>query len=810
LTAVLSLGICIGANTAVFTIANRLLFREAEGVADPARLVDLAPVRSDGRFAEPVIPYRMYTELREHATTIEDLFGYQLDVSAMSLRGADGAERVFSTYVTANYFTALGIRPAVGRLFTAAESEVPGGTPVVVLSHGFWKRRFNGDPAIPGRTLHINGEPLTIVGVAPEGFHGLSVVVADIWLPVSVAFGKGTDPNGVRLAVGGRLREGVTIKQAASEIDGIGRALDQSMPAAREAVGGLREDGGGSLRVLAASPLPAIVRVPVYAFLGVLVGLTGLVLLIACTNIAGVLLARATTRQREIAVRLAMGAGRARLVRQLLTETLLLFLAGGAAGLALARIMTSLVVLALPALPVPVDTSLPLDGRVIAFTALVALAAAVASGLLPSLQASKGDVVTTLKIGSPTATDRLRLRSAFAVAQVAFSMLLVVGAGLLGRAMQRSGSVDLGFDRAAIEVATLDLSLGGYTERSGPPFIGELLDVLQARADVSHASVAATLPLGGLRRMCCGVDVPGVLAPDGRPFEPAMNVVAPGYFETLRIRLVDGRDFTKADRAGSEAVAIVSEAAARAFWPGRRAVGQHVVWQKMPSLFARQPGAAMTPPRPTPVPLTVVGVAADIKAGGRAPSPLMYLPFAQHYEPDIALMARSSSGRRLTAEIREAVAAANPNLPIIAAFRLADQTSPVLMQLRVTAAVSATIGLVAIFLAAIGIYGLMAYTVTRRTREIGIRLAMGARRADVVRLVLGQGMLLVLSGSAAGLLLAAGASGLLARLLFGVPPRDPVTFAGAMLLFVAIGIVACYVPVRRATRINAMDALRYE
>jgi hypothetical protein len=337
-----------------------------------------------------------------------------------------------------------------------------------------------------------------------------------------------------------------------------------------------------------------------------------------------VLLARATTRQREIAVRLAMGAGRGRLARQLLTETLLLFVAGGAAGLALARIMTSLVVLALPAPPVPIDTSLPLDGRVIAFTTLVALVAAVASGLLPSLQASRADVVSTLKIGSPIATDRLRLRSAFVVAQVAFGMLLVVGAGLLGRAMQRSGSVDLGFDSAAIEVATLDLSLGGYTDRSGPPFIGGLLDGLRARAGVSHASVATTLPLGGLRRSCCGVEVPGVLAPDGRPFfEPSMNVVAPGYFETLRIRLVDGRDFTSADRAGSETVAIVSQAAARAFWPGGRAVGQHVVWQKMPSLFAPQPRAPMTPPRPTPVPLTVIGVAADIKAGGRTPGPLM-------------------------------------------------------------------------------------------------------------------------------------------------------------------------------------------
>jgi putative ABC transport system permease protein len=804
LTAALSLAICIGANTTVFSIANRLLFRGADGVRDPERLVDIAPTQGDGRFTEPVVPYRMYTSVRERATTLEDVYGYQLDVGAMSLRGPDGAERIFTTYVTSNYFSVLDIHPAIGRLFDRTDSDRPGTAPLAVLSYGFWKRRFNGDPAVLGQTLRVNDRPLTIVGVAPDGFHGLSVVVADVWLPLGAI---PADQLESRLAIGGRLKPGVSIGQAAAEIDGIGRALQREMPSPPQAMGGLREQGGGgSLRVVRASAVPAVVRIALYAFLATLIVLASLVLVIACTNVSGVLLARATARRREIAVRLAMGAGRARLVRQLMTETLLLFVIGGAAGLALARIMTSLIVMALPAVPVPVDTALPLDGRVIAFTALASLFAAVVSGLVPALQASRADVVSALKDESQSTPDRLRLRSVFVVAQVAFSIVLVVTAGLLVRALNRSASVDLGFDASGIEVSTLDLSLAGYTPATAPQFVSDLLDRVRTTPGVTAATVAGSLPLGGQRRMCCGVEVPGVAPPGGeRFFEPAWNVVAPGYFDTLRIRLLAGRDFDAKDRSGAENVAIVSEAAARRFWPGESAIGKHIVWQRMPNLFA--PG---TRPAMTPVRLSIVGVAANIKSGGTSPGPMVYVPLAQNYEPDVAVVARSTKGQRLTAEIREAVASANPNLPVIAASRLSDQGSPVITQLRVTASVSAAVGLVALMLAAIGIYGLTAYTVTRRTREIGIRLAMGAQRADVVRLVLRQGMSLVLIGSVIGLVLAAGASRLLVRLLFGIPPLDPVTFGAAALLFAAIGLVACYVPTRRAIRITANEALRYE
>jgi predicted permease len=810
LTATLSLAICIAANTTIFSLANRLLLREAAGVEEPDRLVDIAPTRSDGRFFEPMVPYRMYAEIRGRATTLEGVYGYELDIRAMSLRGPAGAERIFSTFVTSNYFSVLRIRPVVGRLFGPQDGEESGGSDAVVLSHGFWTRRFNADPAIVGQTLRINGQPVTVVGVTPEGFQGLSLVVADVWLPTSRTAAL-VSQEASRLVVGGRLKTGVSISQAAAELDAIGRALQRDMPS-REVVGPLMDNrgAGGSLRLVAASPLPPIVRTLISGFLALLLAIVSLVLVIACANVAGVLLARATTRRREIAVRLAIGAGRLRLIRQLLTETVLLFVLGGAAGLALARVMTSLIVLTLPALPVPVDTSLPLDGRVIAFTAIVSLVAAILCGLVPALQASKADVVSALKADAQGPSDRLRLRSLFVVAQIAFSILLVVSAGLLVRALQRSASISLGFDAHGVEVATLDLSLAGYANKTGPLVVQDILERLRAIPGVSGASAATTLPMGGQRRECCGVEVPGVTPPDGQPFfQPAWAVVEPGYFGTMRIRLVTGRDFTSADRPGTEQVAIISETAARLFWPGQNAIGKHLVWQRMPSLFARPPGGAMPRPTISPVRLSVIGVAGDL-SGGRTPTPLVYVPFQQHYESHIAIIARSTNGQRLTGEIREVVAAANPNLPIVAASRLTDQTSPVLLQLRVAAGVSAGVGLVAMLLAAIGIYGVTAYSVARRTREIGIRVAMGAQRADVVGMVLRQGMSLVVIGSAVGLLLAAAASRLLVRLLFGIPPLDPVTFGGAAMLFAAIGLAACYVPTRRATRINATEALRYE
>jgi predicted permease len=461
--------------------------------------------------------------------------------------------------------------------------------------------------------------------------------------------------------------------------------------------------------------------------------------------------------------------------------------------------MTSLLVKVLPSMPVPIDVSLPLDRRVLLFSAGLSLISALISGLAPALQASKADVVSALKNDSQGPSDRIRLRSAFVVAQVAFSILLVVGAGLLGRALHKSGSVDLGFDPHGVEVAYLDLSLAGYTSATGPLFLGELVDRLRTSPAVQDATMATVLPMEGDRRSVLVRRGPGAPPPpDPKALAdlPSSNMVAPGYFTTLRIPLLAGRDFSAADREGAQPVVIVSAAAARHYWPGQNAVGQYL---RRAQAFTRDD-------------LLVVGVASDLKIGasGEPRRPTIYVPLLQQYQPRFAILARGTHGHRLAAEIRALLTSMDPNLPVVHARTLIDQGGPALTQLRVSASVTGTVGLVGLLLAAIGVYGVTAYAVTRRTREIGIRVAMGAQQADVVRMVMRHGMWLVGLGSAIGLLLAAAGSRLLVRLLFGVPPLDPLTFVGAAVLFAVIGLVACYVPAHRATRIDATEALRYE
>jgi predicted permease len=526
------------------------------------------------------------------------------------------------------------------------------------------------------------------------------------------------------------------------------------------------------------------------------------VLAIACANVAGVLLARATARRREIAVRLAIGAGRARIVRQLLVETAWLFLMGAAAGLVLARVMTTLLVSLLPTLPLPVDVSLPLDGRAVGFTAGLSLVAAVLCGLAPALHGSRAEVLAGLKSDAQGGPERLRLRNAFVVSQVAFSLVLVVGAGLFVRALQRAADIDPGFDPRGVELAALDLSLAGYTSDTGRVFARELIQRVRELPGVQSATLAAMVPLGGGGLGLGGLAVPGVQPPNGRRFfEADWNVVTPGYFATMKMALSSGRDFTDADRDGSPSVVIVNETAARRWWPNQDAVGKTLLQQ---SFSPGTPDATRT--------LTVIAVARDTKYRdlGEQPRPFVYVPGQQQYMPRTTIVARSTHGQRLAPDMRTLLASLNPNLPIVQSQTLEDYASLTLIPQRIAASVSGSLGIVGLLLAAIGIYGVTAYMVTSRTREIGIRMALGAQRGSVLRMVLRQGMTLALTGVAIGLILAAGASRLLGSLLFGVGATDPITFVGSAMLFCTIGLAACYAPARRATEIDAMDALRYE
>jgi predicted permease len=800
LTAALSLAIGIGATTTIFTVANALLLRASPGVTEPSRLVDIVPTVK-GHFGLTLTPYPVYLDVRERITTLQDVYAYELEPKPLSLRATDAAERVFAGAVTLNYFDALGVPAAAGRVFREGDGEADAG-PLVVLSHHFWMRRFGSNPAIVGGPLFINGQPFVVAGVAREGFRGMSVAAPDLWMPAPATADQ--------LMIGGRLKPGVSRAQAAAELTAIGRSLAREHPN--------RFFSQLEWSVAFSSPLPALIRGMAAAFIGLLMALVSIVLVIACSNVAGVLLARATARRREIAVRVTLGAGRARLVRQLLTETALLFVIGGTAGVALARGLTSLLLAALPAFPVPVNLSLPLDGRVLAFAAVLSLIAAVLSGMAPALHASRADVISALKDESQGPSDRLRLRNAFVVAQVAFSILLVVAAGLLGRALGRVTSLDQGFDARGVEVASIDLSMAGYTDDTGKVFVRELLERLRRLPGVESAALADRVPGGPLqienmkRRpadLSAGASAKAeasaqAASPQAEPpsVPASWTLVDAGYFKTLRIPLVSGRDFNAADRKGTQPVAIVDESTARRLWPGQEAVGKF-----LPPVSGR--AAAQDP-----TPKLVIGVARDVaQSGGRRDTPVLviYAPLQQVYGPRLIIFGRTSRGERMAGAIRALVTAMNPNLPILAAHTLEErQTGPVVLQLRIAALVSGTVGLVGLLLASIGIYGVTSYAISRRTREIGIRMTLGAQRADVVRMVLRQGMSLVAVGAGIGLLLAAVAGRVLAGLLFGLPPLDPVTFGGATLLFAAIGLAACYVPIRRATRISPVEALRYE
>src|SRR5258707_2953325 len=449
LTAVLSLAIGIGANTTIFTVAHAVLFRPPAGVAVPSQLVDIGTRTPGGGFGNSSYPN--YLDLRARTTTLEGVYAYSLFPRAMSLgaeSGTPGTERIFATLVTGNYFSVLGATPSAGRLLGADESE-PGTADAVVLSHRFWTRRFNGDPRIEERAMTLNGLPVTVIGIASEGFQGTGIRACDGWVPIAAAASASSlaERGSAWLLLGGRLKPSVSTSRAAAEVDAIGRALAVEYP---------DQNRGLGLRVERSSPVPGS-SAPIAVFLALLMSIVALVLVIACANLAGVLLARASARRQEIAVRLAMGAGRRRLVRQLLAETLMLFSLGGVAGLLLARTLTSMIVAALPALPFPVNVSVALDMRALLFTAALVFVAGMLSGLAPALQASNADVVPALK-DDAQAPARVRLRQAFVVAQVVFSILLVVVAGLFVRALQAAGAGDPGFDRRGVELASLELS----------------------------------------------------------------------------------------------------------------------------------------------------------------------------------------------------------------------------------------------------------------------------------------------------------------------------------------------------------------
>ncbi len=790
-TATLSLAIGIGANATIFSIASALLLRPLPGLAEPDRLVDIGRTDTSTRF--DTTSYPNYKDIRSRMTTVQDLYAYEIEPTPMSLSENGNAERIYGGVVSANYFTALGMRPELGRLLRDEDDAVVGGSPVAVISHALWQRRFAGDPAIVGRSITLNGSAFTVVGVTPPGFQGSTVMRHELWVPISMLTQAiprmrqtmFTSRGASWLFMGGRLKPGVTVAQANAEAHAIGAALAEEFP---------RENQGKSLTVAAAAAVPGQVSI-IAGFLGLLMTIVGLVLLIACVNVAGMLLARAAGRRREIAVRLAIGAGRRRLIRQLMTETAVLFAGGCAIGLLLNVWLTKLVLLPIPQLPVPIALDITMDWRVVSFALAVSFVAALLSGLAPALQASGADLVPALKAdGLDGGRSRLRLRNVFVVGQVAMSLVLIVAAGLFLRALHRASTVDPGFDQASVDVVSLDLSLGGYSGANGNTLVRDLIARTSQLPGVQAASATVDLPLDGGRMGLGGYRVAGVTPPNGRKwFGADWNVVAPGFFATLRLPLARGREFTESDTPDSLPVAIVNEALARQFWPDGDALGRQLEVE------------GDSEPRH----LTIVGVSTDarlVSLSGDA-EPYIYVPLAQYPMSKVHLVVRTSGASSLPA-VRGLVREMAPTLPVIQAMPLSEITAIGLVPQRIAATVAGSLGIVGLLLAAIGIYGVTSYAVSRRTREIGIRIALGANTSTVLSLILRQGLVLAAIGVAIGVAMAAAGSQVLGSLLFGIPGLDPVTFGAACVLFAAVTLVATYIPARRATNVDPMIALR--
>ena len=780
LVALLTLALGIGANSAIFSVVNSVLLRPLP-YHQPDRLVMVWHNNTKEGKPDDFIAYPSFLDLRAQSQRLEDAAALT-PLWRFVLPGSDGHEQVDGHWVSSSFFQVLGVQPLKGRGFTANEDR-PGGVPAVIVSYRLWRNHFDGDPNILGRAVPLNNSAAPIVGVMPPGFRFLDDV--DLWAPLSQNpfLERG---RGVRLLrMVGRLAPGATVAQAQAEMEGIAGRLERAYPDTNTGLGA---------RVIALDDqLVGGIRL---ALLVLMAGV-GCVLLIACVNVASLLVARAAAREKEIALRSALGAGRLRLVRQFLTESVVLALLGGAGGLLCAfwglRLLRGL---SPPGLP-RVD-EISLDGAVLGFTLLVSLLAGLVFGLLPALQLSRGSLQESLKEGGRTTATggTSRIRNVLAVAEMALALALLVAAGLLIRSFARLIHVDPGF--RSDHVLTMQLSVPSSYSQPGQrlALYKEMFARLEALPGVASA--------GGVTRLPLGAGVTTTLEIEGRPVSPGeqpeieFRRASTHYFAAMGIPLRTGRVFTERDTAAAPPVAVITEGAARRFWPGENPIGRRVRFL---------PGGSDAPW------YTIVGVVGDVKHFGldAEARPELYMHFDQG-PPGGPLLAIRTSGdpTNLAAAARRELRRLEKELVISRVKTMTELVSESVAQRRFHALLLGGFAAVALALAAVGIYGVMAHAVTQRTHEIGVRMAMGAQPGDVFRLVIGQGMLLALLGVGIGLVSALGVTRFLERLLFGVEPMDLLTFGAAALFLSAVAFVACYVPARRATRVDPMAALRYE
>ncbi len=819
--AILTMALGIGANTAIFSLIDGALLRPLPGVANPRQIVSMYRMQQNDPF--DVMGYPDYIDYRNRSTSFTALAAQS--GAAMGF-GYGTAERLIGGCVTGNFFSTLGVGAEQGRLISPTEDAPLGAHPVVVLSYKLWQRSFGSSPDAIGSHVEVNGHPFTVIGVASGRFHGTSMSTDyDFWVPMSML--DEAMPRSVGhhflderawgwLRVFGRLKPGVSIEQSQAEVATIAQQLAQAYPAT---------NAGRTVALVRGVGIDPDDRADLKGFLGLLLGGVTLLLIITCANVEGLLLVRATGRQREIALREALGATRGRLIRQLLTEGLLLALAGGSFGLLVAPWALRLAIPWIQPGSVLRHIDMSLDFRVLTFTFLASVATGIGCALLPAFRTSSPNLVKSLVQGSSGGGHRrTTIQRLLAAGQVAVCCVLLVGAALLVRSMQKVLEADPGFETRNILVASVDTSLQGYSPPQSEAFFNQIIERLNHAPGVQSASLATTVPPEDFSTSV-SVFHPGEEPPQdllrGHEFQLGLRVnldtVGPHYLQTMRIPLLEGRDFTGRDGEGTlrrdsdgnvvpeanpqngTGVVIVNRKLAEMMWPGEHAVGKYLSW---PSVVG--------PPRP---PVLVIGVTANSRYRSLVndPPPLMYVPARGSYTTRATLILRTESDPAALADtLRSEVATLDKNLPVFRIETIQEHMAPSLWQQRMATALISLFGILALVLATLGLYGVMAYSVAQRTREIGIRMALGAERVDVLREVIGQGLWLVVAGVGGGIGGALLLMRFLATLLYGIAPYDPTTFTGVAILMAAVALAASYIPARRASKVDPMVALRYE
>src|SRR6202050_449692 len=791
--AVLTLALGIAANTTVLSWISATLLNPIPGVAHTS---DLAPVIRGNRPDHPPPPFS-YPDLRdlsERTQTFSGLLGDHDDY--MSLTGVAKPERIYGALTTANYFDVLGVHPILGRAFLPEEGTLRAGAAVIVIGYAVWQNHFAGDPQIVGKTIQINRHPYTVVGVAPRDFTGCAPGLrTELWIPVSMdrdvwGFNR-PDYRGIFwLNVLGKLRPGVTKNHAQAELNLLMRGIAERFP----------EDHRGSPNEISLDPLwrsPFGINGRLYKVLPMLLGLAGVLLLLACANVASLLLVRSVGRRREIAIRLGMGASRKQIIRQFLIESLLLGLLGGTAAIAIAVWTSRSLVAFFPPSSLPLTNDAHIDQRVLFVTIAVSILASIIFGILPALRSSRLPVQSVLKEEATSVSLTLhksRLLSGLVVAQISLSLVLLVCAGLFTRSLQKAQQSDPGFEASHLLLASYELSPAGYTAATGTAFDRQVLDRLSALPGVESVTLADFSPLS-FSIHSDYLQIEGYVPQPHESMEISRAILGPNYFRTLRTSVISGREFTEADTPDSQLVAVVNQAFVDRYWPGEDAIGKQVT----------DSGERFT----------IVGVARSAKYRllTSPTEPVIYFPSYQAYSPthDTTIHLRTTGDpRAMASSVEETIHQINPELPLFNVNPLS-----VTMQLgslfeRVAATFAGSFGLLAMLLAAVGIYGVVAYSTRQRAREIGIRMALGAEKGGLYRLVIDPGFRLTLAGLAVGTALAVAFTRLLKAQLFGVSETDALTFASVGLLLAVVALVACHIPARRATRVDPMVALRHE